>query len=91
MEMPKERIQPHARFRQGMDIRRSSGVLAIVEGSTNMTTDDFDEAMRVFHDTLPEETNVVFGWYFDDVFGGNVKVTVFASFFSGKRDENAEL
>jgi len=77
--------------RQGMDMRQSCGVLAIVEGSTNMTMDDFDEAARVFNDMLPEETNVVIGCYFDDVLGGNVKVTVFASFSSVEREENVDL
>lgn len=71
--------------RQGMDIRRSTGVLAIVEGSTNMSMDDFDEAARVFIDMLPEENNVVFGCYFDDSFGGNVKVTVFSSYSNGSK------
>ena len=70
--------------RQGMDMRLSDGILAIVEGSTNMTMDDFEAAARVFNDMLPEETNVVFGCYFDDVFGGNMKVTVFSSYSSGK-------
>jgi cell division protein FtsZ len=70
--------------RQGMDIIRSTGLLVSVEGSTNMTMDDYDEAVRLLTKILPEETNIIFGCYFDDALGGNMKVTVFAGFSQGR-------
>jgi cell division protein FtsZ len=81
----------HGLSRQDLDIRKSTGLLVVVEGSTNMTMDEFEEAARVFSDMLPEATDVVFGCYFDDALGGNVKVTVFASFSHGRMVANASL
>lgn len=71
--------------RQGFDVTEATGILVIVEGSTNMTMDDFEQAGRVFVETIPEETNIIFGCFFDDAFGDNLKVTVFASFSRERR------
>ena len=65
---------------QGLDITRANGLLTIVEGSTNMTMDDFDEVPRVLVEMIPEDLNILFGCFFDDALGENMRVTVFATF-----------
>jgi cell division protein FtsZ len=76
---------------QGLDITRSNGLLTIVEGSTNMTMDDFDEVSHVLVEMIPEDLNILFGCFFDDALGENMRVTVYASFQHGGIQENAAL
>ena len=66
--------------RQDLDITRANGLLTIVEGSTNMTMEDFDEVSRVLVEMISEDLNILFGCFFDDALGENMRVTVFASF-----------
>lgn len=77
--------------RQGLDITQAIGLLVIVEGSTNMTMDDFDEASRILVEMIPEDINFLSGCYFDDALGENMRVTVFASFQHEGIQENATI
>lgn len=66
--------------RQGLNVARAVGLFTIVEGSTNMTMDDFDEVSRALIEVIPEDLNIIFGCNFDDALGENMRVTVFATF-----------
>lgn len=74
---------------QGLDITRANGLLAIVEGSTNMTMEEFDEVSRVLVEMIPEDLNIIFGCFFDDALGENMRVTVFATFKHEGIQDNA--
>jgi len=75
--------------RQDLDIKRANGLLTIVEGSTNMTMEEFDEVSRVLVGMIPEDLNILFGCFFDDALGEIMRVTVFASFPLEEMQENA--
>ena len=55
----------------------ATGVLAIVQGSSLLTMDDYDDVSRVIHDHVTSEVNVLVGFVTDDQLGYNVKVSVF--------------
>ncbi|BCG47949.1 hypothetical protein GEOBRER4_n2802 [Citrifermentans bremense] len=64
---------------QGFKSSAESGFLACVRGSDMMTMDDFDDAARVIHETIPEDSNVICSIIMDESMGGNIKVTVLAT------------
>lgn len=64
---------------QGFRMSEGSGFLACVRSSSAMTMDDFDDASRVIHEAVPEDSNTICSIVMDESMGGNIKVTVLAT------------
>lgn len=65
---------------QGVDMARVNGVLACFMGSTNMTMEEFDDGIRVIHESTAEVADIICGCHIKDLLGDNMKVTVFTNF-----------
>lgn len=65
---------------QNQDLRNATGILANISGSTNMTMEDFENALRTLHEGVPEESNTICGLLVNDVLGDYLRVTVFATY-----------
>jgi cell division GTPase FtsZ len=61
---------------QGMATFDTTGVLAIVQGSSLFTMEDFDEASGVIHYHVAEDSNLMVGFITDDQLGFNVRVSI---------------
>jgi cell division protein FtsZ len=66
----------------------AKGVLLSVAGPTNMTLHETTEAARVVSDHADGEADVIFGAIIDDDLGEEMKVTVIAAGFEGRRRPN---
>lgn len=65
---------------QGLSLAHATGVLVSVHGSSALTMEDFDDASRVVHDSISDDTNIIVGVISDEQLGYNLKVTVMATF-----------
>lgn len=63
---------------QDVSLAQATGVLVSIHGSSTLTMDDFDDASRVVHDSVTDDTNIIVGLISDEQLGYNVKVTVMA-------------
>jgi cell division protein FtsZ len=52
--------------------------LVCLHGSYDVTMDDYEDASRVIHNYLPEDSNIIFGMLIDEQMGRNVRVTMMA-------------
>lgn len=53
-----------------------TGALVCLEGSSLMTMDDYEDASRIIHEHLPDDSNILTGFLMGDQMGSNVRVTV---------------
>lgn len=66
----------------------AKGVLLSVSGPTSMTLHEATEAARVVADHADSEADIIFGAIIDDDLGEEMKVTVIAAGFEGRRRAN---
>lgn len=66
----------------------AKGVLLSVSGPTSMTLHEATEAARVVSDQADSEADIIFGAIIDDDLGEEMKVTVIAAGFEGRRRAN---
>jgi cell division protein FtsZ len=66
----------------------AKGVLLSVSGPTSMTLHEATEAARVVADHADSEADIIFGAIIDDDLGEEMKVTVIAAGFEGRRRPN---
>jgi cell division protein FtsZ len=66
----------------------AKGVLLSVSGPTSMTLHEATEAARVVSDHADGEADIIFGAIIDDDLGEEMKVTVIAAGFEGRRRPN---
>jgi cell division protein FtsZ len=66
----------------------AKGVLLSVSGPTSMTLHEATEAARVVSDHADAEADIIFGAIIDDDLGEEMKVTVIAAGFEGRRRPN---
>lgn len=63
---------------QGVRVIDATGVLVIIQGSSQLTMDSFEDVSRVIHSHIAEDANVIVGIVIYDQSGENVSVTVMA-------------
>lgn len=63
----------------------AKGVLLSVSGPSSMTLHEATEAARVVSDHADAEADIIFGAIIDDDLGEEMKVTVIAAGFEGRR------
>lgn len=66
----------------------AKGVLLSVSGPSSMTLHEATEAARVVSDHADGEADIIFGAIIDDDMGEEMKVTVIAAGFEGRRRPN---
>ena len=66
----------------------AKGVLLSVSGPTSMTLHEATEAARVVSDHADGDGDIIFGAIIDDDLGEEMKVTVIAAGFEGRRRPN---
>ncbi|GAM10474.1 cell division protein FtsZ [Geobacter sp. OR-1] len=64
---------------QGADLLKASGFLALIEGSTLITMQDFEEASCSIHGACNDDVNIICGLIIDETLGANVRVTIIAT------------
>jgi cell division protein FtsZ len=69
----------------------AKGVLLSVSGPTSMTLHEATEAARVVSDHADGEADIIFGAIIDDDLGEEMKVTVIAAGFEGRRRPNRSV
>ncbi len=71
---------------EGISIVGSEQVLINISASSDMTMMEVDEAVKVVHEAVGNEANVIFGVVLDDDLGEMMLVTVIATGFSKKKE-----
>lgn len=61
---------------QQVNMTNVAGVIACISGSSMMSMDDYEDASKVIHEHVHEDTNVVVGLLVDEHMGHYVKVTI---------------
>jgi len=74
---------------EGISIVGSEQVLINISASADMTMMEVDEAVKVVHDAVGSEANVIFGVVLDDDLGDTMLVTVIATGFSRRKEARA--
>ncbi len=67
---------------EGVSISGSEAVLINISASSDMTMMEVDEAVKIVHDAVGAEANVIFGVVLDDDLGEAMMVTVIATGFN---------
>ena len=67
-------------------INGATGVLVNVTGSAELTLDDVETAAGIVQENANPEANIIFGATSSDEFEDEIRVTVIATGFEGKRD-----
>lgn len=75
---------------EGISIVGSEQVLINISASCDMTMMEVDEAVKVVHEAVGSEANVIFGVVLDDDLGETMMVTVIATGFSKKKEGRAQ-
>jgi cell division protein FtsZ len=60
-------------------IRNAVGVLVNLTGDSNFTFQETDEAMRIVHEVVPEDANLIFGGYIDETLHDEVRIILVAT------------
>jgi cell division protein FtsZ len=68
-------------------IRGARGVLINITGGRNMTLHEVSEASRVVQESADPDANIIFGSVFDDQMGNKLKITVIATGFEKKPEQ----
>lgn len=61
---------------QGAVLANAKGIIACVNGSSDMSLEDYDQAAEVIHERIHEDMNVVIGFLTDEDLGTNIKVSI---------------
>lgn len=64
--------------KQNVKLEESSGVLARLEGDSNITMEEYDDVSRIIHSVVHEDANVITTVFVNGLCGSNVKVTIIA-------------
>lgn len=75
---------------EGISIVGSEQVLINISASCDMTMMEVDEAVKVVHEAVGNEANVIFGVVLDDDLGETMMVTVIATGFSRKKETRSQ-
>jgi cell division protein FtsZ len=67
---------------EGISISGSQGVLINIAASSDLTMMEVDEAVKIVHDAVGPEANIIFGVVLDDGLGEAMMVTVIATGFN---------
>ncbi len=67
---------------EGVSIAGSQGVLVNITASMDMTMMEVDEAVKIVHDAVGPDANLIFGVVLDDELGDQMMVTVIATGFN---------
>jgi cell division protein FtsZ len=60
-------------------IRSAVGVLVNITGGNDFTFQETDEAMKIVHETIPEDANLIFGGYIDETLHDEVRIILIAT------------
>ncbi len=65
---------------QGVSMSEIQGALVILEGSSQITIDNYSNVNRVIHGHVAEDAKIIVGFVMDDRLGDNVRVSAFCKF-----------
>ncbi|MBC8145066.1 MAG: cell division protein FtsZ [bacterium] len=71
---------------EGISIAGSQGVLINITASSELTMMEVDESVKIVHEAVGAEANIIFGVVLDDSLGDNMMVTVIATGFNKARE-----
>lgn len=71
---------------EGISIAGSQGVLINITASSELTMMEVDESVKIVHEAVGPEANIIFGVVLDDDLGDNMMVTVIATGFNKGRE-----
>jgi cell division protein FtsZ len=71
---------------EGISIEGSQGVLINITASSELTMMEVDESVKIVHEAVGAEANIIFGVVLDDDLGDNMMVTVIATGFNKARE-----
>jgi cell division protein FtsZ len=71
---------------EGVSITGSEAVLINISASSDMTMMEVDEAVKIVHDAVGSDANVIFGVVLDDDLGDAMMVTVIATGFNKAKE-----
>ena len=69
-------------------IEGATGVVLNITGGRDLTLHEVNTAAETIYDIVDEDANIIFGAVVDEKMQGEVRVTVIATGFSGKRIPN---
>jgi cell division protein FtsZ len=75
---------------EGISITGSQGVLINITASSELTMMEVDEAVKIVHEAVGAEANIIFGVVLDDDLGDNMMVTVIATGFNRARESRQQ-
>ena len=71
---------------EGISIAGSQGVLINITASSELTMMEVDESVKIVHEAVGSDANIIFGVVLDDELGDNMMVTVIATGFNKGRE-----
>src|SRR5690606_11664849 len=71
---------------EGISIAGSEGVLINIAASSDLTMMEVDEAVKIVHEAVGAEANIIFGVVLDDTLQDSMMVTVIATGFNKKKE-----
>lgn len=71
---------------EGISISGSEGVLINIAASSDLTMMEVDEAVKIVHEAVGPDANLIFGVVLDDDLGDSIMVTVIATGFNRAKD-----
>src|SRR6185436_3283697 len=79
-----------SRLLEETSIQGARGVLINITGGPDLLLHEVSEASNIIHDAADAEANIIFGAVLDESMKGSVKITVIATGFDKKIDEQPE-
>ena len=71
---------------EGISIAGSQGVLINITASSELTMMEVDESVKIVHEAVGPDANIIFGVVLDDDLGDNMMVTVIATGFNKAKE-----
>ncbi len=71
---------------EGISITGSEGVLINIAASSDLTMMEVDEAVKIVHESVGAEANIIFGVVLDDTLADSMMVTVIATGFNKSKE-----
>lgn len=75
---------------EGISIAGSQGVLINITASSELTMMEVDESVKIVHEAVGAEANIIFGVVLDDDLGDNMMVTVIATGFNRAKESRQQ-
>ena len=72
---------------EDVQIKGARGVLVNITGGSDLTLHEVNDANNVIYEAAGEEANIIFGAAIDESMAGQVRVTVIATGFGGKKEQ----